>query len=671
MEASSDETIKNRLSTTVVFPDGDLPEPVHGGFNSQDDFRRYILKHQNGQWNATFIARPTPEHVADYNDKFIAQAFPKHFPYGFSGLPSDPAVIGLSELEKRNNRSHMKRKWLDVLKKYLRHQQPHFHEAEFVLTVQNLIMKDSIFNSARMHCSIAHGQSGRMSEAYGNMTAEQLESAIQDARYNSGKQYSMNPENHYLRSIRASCQSLPHTIESANFHRTHYFSYLSRFGMPAIFLTVTPDDQNSFRVLVYGLKKNDKRLRGTSVDVSKLTSKDLLAGFNLCQETRQKYPGLCAEEYRRIIDAVVKNVFAWDVKTHKKTGMGLFGETLAWCLVTEEQGRKTLHGHMLLFIKDWNFVSRMLQRGKGCKAFAFSEAVRRANAFFRNACSAKLLPDADNESTDIFEHTCKAERSGKKRKRTTVHPVPDQSLRDMRHKQKCIEHNGIIAKCNKCDCNFSIEKLVCKAVQSQVGFAESFNGFPDYTNRLSRHVFEQMKDFSWTRGTRKKQNSRYVAANALSNVHLVCHTNRCFKKGCECYANLAEQVFDKAKLVFSAGDVEWHDCFGEAESRHMFRFYPKRDIEDAFMNTHNKMLTELVGSNTNVMVGMTGQCVFYVTCYNCKSTQKEELQQFQKVAEIILERIKSQVSCNTLPLDHRWMPFLTSLEISFSAELIC
>jgi len=56
----------------------------------------------------------------------------------------------------------------------------------------------------------------------------------------------------------------------------------------------------------------------------------------------------------------------------------------------------------------------------------------------------------------------------------------------------------------------------------------------------------------------------------------------------------------------------------------MFRFEPRREVEDVFMNVHNPTLTSLLGCNNNVMVGMNGKLVFYVTGYNNKKTQKEE-----------------------------------------------
>jgi hypothetical protein len=97
------------------------------------------------------------------------------------------------------------------------------------------------------------------------------------------------------------------------------------------------------------------------------------------------------------MELVIKHLFNWDTKKQTSNGIGLFGEVLAWCLATEEQGRKSLHGHYLVYIKDWNQVMNILQQQKDevCTTgyWKYSDAFRDAKALFRNACSARLFSD--------------------------------------------------------------------------------------------------------------------------------------------------------------------------------------------------------------------------------------------------------------------------------------
>ena len=357
------------MSTTVIFPDADLPRPTNGGFQNQEEFRKFVAEHQDGRWTSALHARPLPGHLANYEGENIAQAFPLQFPYGHSGLPNTNAVIRLAK--RSRNKKQMTRKRSEVLRKYLKHRRAAFHKADFNLIVENLIMKETIFHLAQMYCNTSRSEQITMGEKYGHMTSRQLNNAIDAVRRNNSLQFSSAPEHHYLRSISACCKQLPHSNEASRDNRNIYFSYLMQFGLPAIFLTITPDDSRAFRIIVYALLPDSKGLNGLldgNVDVGKLSDDQILADFKICQETRIKYPGLCAEEYSRIIDLVVKHVFGWDPKMEKSTKVGLFGKVEAWCLATEEQGRKTLHGHVLLFIENWNKILRVLHlHGKHCE----------------------------------------------------------------------------------------------------------------------------------------------------------------------------------------------------------------------------------------------------------------------------------------------------------------
>ena len=92
------------MTVTVIFPDGDMPQPTNGGFGTQDKFREFLMKHDNGQWNTHIQSKPTQDRLQDYEKDVIAQAFPLLFPFGYSGLPGDRALIKhLNLVEYINN----------------------------------------------------------------------------------------------------------------------------------------------------------------------------------------------------------------------------------------------------------------------------------------------------------------------------------------------------------------------------------------------------------------------------------------------------------------------------------------------------------------------------------------------------------------------------------------
>ena len=152
------------------------------------------------------------------------------------------------------------------------------------------------------------------------------------------------------------------------------------------------------------------------------------------------------------------------------------------------------------------------------------------------------------------------------------------------------------------------------------------------------------KDFSWNDNGEKSKALRYFASNALTNVHFVSHSTRCFKKGSECYANLPDAVTLNEEIIYNDESDLWSDWLGRKEIRWMFRLQPHRPISTVFMNTHNPTLTSLLGCNNNVMLGMNGRLVLYVTGYNVKSQQKEERFAFEAVSSVLLKLLQTQVS---------------------------
>ena len=54
-----------------------------------------------------------------------------------------------------------------------------------------------------------------------------------------------------IKSITTSCKSMAHTAEAAADARKKQFAMMDHFGLNSIFLTITPDDECSFRVRLY------------------------------------------------------------------------------------------------------------------------------------------------------------------------------------------------------------------------------------------------------------------------------------------------------------------------------------------------------------------------------------------------------------------------------------
>ncbi|MGB8699100.1 MAG: DUF6570 domain-containing protein [Thermosynechococcaceae cyanobacterium] len=416
--------IENQITTTVIFPDATLPAPTNGGFKDQDAFRAFVTSQKDGHWKSQLHVRPLAERIADYEDHSVADDFPLQFPFGCSGFAEDKLAIAVRDKNKRRNRIEKQ----DVIIKFLTHRKCSFHSPMFNLVMLNMIMKEQIFKNTKMYCNVKCSDSTTMGEKFGSMTAVQLEKAIHDVRNKFTVQHSMLAEHQYLKSIRASCSNLPHSNEATMEARRLYFCYLIKFGLPSIFLTVTPDDLRNFRIVVYSIVGNDGMCG--EVDVNKLSDDQIIADFKLRSEIRVKYPGLCAEEYERIVHLVIKHLFNWDMKEQKSKGKGLFAEILAFTLATEEQGRKTLHGHFLLFVKGWKQILNIIQQGPQIHCSKNRAARRKAKIFYSQVCSARLFEDFETgnplDAVPVFYHDeCRGKRKLNEI-RFAVSPASDQ-----------------------------------------------------------------------------------------------------------------------------------------------------------------------------------------------------------------------------------------------------
>ena len=644
--------LENQISVTVVFPDSTLPTNLNGGFATQEEFREYVLKaHQDGNWKASMHTRPTAESVPDYAGGVLAKAFPIVFPFGHSGGAEDPALELVRQL--RGMKKCLIRSREHVLKKYLRHAKPAFHKALFNLIVANSLMKATIFVGTRIRANYKHSDGETLAAKFGSMQPEQLNRAVMEVRRNHSAQFASRPENQFLRSIHATCRDLPHTNEASQEARKKYFAFVVKYGAPAVFLTVTPDDGRNYRIVLYALS-DTLRATGPHMNPAAMSEAEVMQEYKFRQGCRTSYPGFCAEEYHRIMVNVIKHLFQWDVDAQESTGQGCFGRVLAWCLATEEQGRKTLHGHFLLFVENWQPLMRDVQMKDDDPRWSKKQR-RKLIQFCSNISSARLCADFEQPNGSLKEHpilthdNCGTHHRGYNRKRP--HPicnmVDEQNIREMRHKKRCKVHCGLIGTCPSCNHEYKINDMVALALRVHLGLDDTYQ-FPDKTRRLDHIVYQLQHDIKWYEKPKKEIAQRLFCHNALVNMHNITHATRCFKRSMECYANLPEKPLEFDTIHFKDEADLWFDFKGEFEKRFMFRYYPKRNIEDIFMNVHSPLLTKCFANNTNVNVAMNGPVVLYVTGYQAKRQQEEEKEPYKKVYDGICGMVRKQQQADPL-----------------------
>jgi hypothetical protein len=209
--------------------------------------------------------------------------------------------------------------------------------------------------------------------------------------------------------------------------------------------------------------------------------------------------------------------------------------------------------------------------------------------------------------------------------------------------------------CRRCLKIFGTNEVVENKLYVHLGKFGNQIRFPEgHCKPLDRIVYEMEKDFSWVDRYNYKKLIRCFAGNALSNVHLTKHTQRCFKEGPGCYTNLPDGVSESATLVYNVEPGSWSEWKGSKEKRYMLRFQPKCSIEDVLMNVHNPMMiTKLFMCNNNVQIGMNGRSIFYNAGYQVNLQQKGERLAFKKVSAVLCKVIQKQVIKEQYIIQHK------------------
>ena len=77
----------------------------------------------------------------------------------------------------------------------------------------------------------------------------------------------------------------------------------------------------------------------------------------------------------------------------------------------------------------------------------------------------------------------------------------------------------------------------------------------------------------------------------------------------------------------------------------LFKYVPKRNIGDQFMNMNNDIVTTVMTCNNDVNMG-DKVCFFNVTLYQTKRNQKEEASPYHSICLALLKRIKTTGYCS-------------------------
>ena len=409
------------------------------------------------------------------------------------------------------------------------------------------------------------------------------------------------------------------------------------------FFTVAPDDSSSYVVSVYtGLKfdPHDK--------LEDLTNDDFVKRATERHDARIKYAGIGALWYGAVMDAIWKHVIGWDWK-HNKGSPGLYGIPEAAMQATEEQTRKRLHAHCLVWIEGASKMLCNLQSSNKRKQAGSKLAIAE---IFDRTTSAKLI-DKDTLPNHIFQHNepC-VDFSADSRKKPDG--VSAQQLRDMRHQVGKKVHKGVIARCDCCKHEYTLEHLVvtCLTYLNSTVSTHDFDVSCWSTDSCKCNVDENMLHIT---GKKKLEEllfilstpacDRYpqvseIITNVVRNLHGDTHSIQCFKKGLECRYRMP--ALPTIATIIEAIDTfeDWYDYLGNKSSYEVFDIVAKRSEYDVFQNQSCIAVSmSKLGSNSNSQLCMSGLKAMYMTKYPTKDTQKEDEGEYDHVLHYTKTRL--------------------------------
>jgi len=375
------------------------------------------------------------------------------------------------------------------------------------------------------------------------------------------------------------------------------------------------------------------------------TENQCIADFNLRKETRLDFPGACSLNFQSVMQIILEVLIGWDPDKQKSSEDGIFGELDAWGMTVEEQARKTLHSHWLLWSKK---LAKMRNE--------LFDDIEEKRAKAREDFCARVddVMSASYTATEwIVEHKC-----GAKGKVSEVFKECGlQDLRDARHKVLCQDIKGKVMKCKECDEKVSTQDIINLALNEwhQNALKDGKTSAKDLTFPLSkeRHDIAMYRTlYDMTSGYYEddkfwgNEDVRRILQLSGDNEHHALHGPRCFKKGHECTSGSFPQaecpstcIHRDLKIGKGVEMLEWYLLNGEVKKTAPWMILPRRPLGCQYLNTHNKTISTIFSCNSNVIIGDASN-TFYLTCYSSKSTQTEDKDKKERIVKKLIRRMK-------------------------------
>lgn len=623
---------------TCYYPEG-AATAMAGGFDEPGAFKSFVEQQQKNGYDVEFQMNLEKEFVKGNDSDILLNGCLLQFPYGIGALNEERKDSKGDYKEKNDLCDHLHHLSLLSL--------PEFHAPLFQLVMYSLISKFRLLRMSRLQL-----RNPMDAKAFAEgINAKDVSSAVQGRRtgnFNAGTRISRK----LLESVDACTKELPHSNEASKKARSIGEAMQHHFGMASIFLTVVFDDHNSFLMQVLsGINVDD------GVDVDTLTDDQLSERAKERKTIRIEYPGIAALNFEMLYRIVIEEVVGWDPVNHKPTeDPGFFGECYAFCGAIEEQGRKTLHSHMTIWITGYKELTKSIFFGK---KRAKEAASQRIQEYYDTITTTELFPEKKYDILEAFDHDCEVKTF---RHRGVPVVVTDQGLRNLRHKMGYKAVNGVFATCPNCPKTWTYEDMVSDYMRQGEGLmcpnaAERTENHAAKTSAQARkmsqrripkaRMFAKIVHFQRTKGASIAVTPK-ACINGAYQHHLSCHVAGCFKcmkKGgkkrahvcgpkCECRYRLPDCKRRRSQVSEEHEGVSWYEWSGVEVKQPLLLMQAKRRPYDLCQNicctaiSHSKL-----SCNSNLGLIMDGPVGQYQHKYQQKPNQDEETHDYKRIEE--------------------------------------
>ena len=167
-------------------------------------------------------------------------------------------------------------------------------------------------------------------------------------------------------------------------HRREIHGLMVYFGMPVFWISICPTDIHSPILLV---------LAGEEIDYDILGNLDKFSSLSKRAEIAAKDPVAASLYFNLVIDAFIEFLLGYG----KESG-GLLGHVSTYSGAVEEQGRGTLHIHMLVWLQGYTSRSGLESR------FQDDEFKKKLLQYLEDTIHEAFLdPDADHNNLNVSE----------------------------------------------------------------------------------------------------------------------------------------------------------------------------------------------------------------------------------------------------------------------------